>query len=72
MLSNFYFKKEYRGREIKIEFLGDELHTTCFKCGKEIQLDEEMMMAVLEDGDFMSTRISCGCDYEKPKLTRIK
>lgn len=72
--TSYYIKSEYKGKAIKIEFTGSELFATCFKCGSELQLDEELIQMIIEEGDFMSTRISCGCTDEpsKPKLTRIK
>jgi len=72
--SHYYIKVEQEGIQIKLDFLGDELHTTCFMCGKEFRLDGELIRMIVEDGDFMSTRIGCGCnaDPHTPTLTRIK
>lgn len=59
----FYLKAKIDNHiEIKVDIYGDEIFTTCFICGKEIQADEKLLVDIFKDGgDFASTSISCGC-----------
>jgi hypothetical protein len=69
----FYLKTEIDGQIREIEIYDDEIYTTCFKCGKEFQVDTHLIIEVLKnDGDFASTAISCGCSTERPKIFKIK
>lgn len=45
--------------EIKVNLYDDEIFTQCTKCGKEIQVDTELLKSILEDGDLASTSIYC-------------
>lgn len=67
----FYVKTTIDGKPAEIEIYGEEIHTRCFNCGKEMQVDEEMLLEVLKDGDLSSTSISC-CNNEFPRIKRIK
>lgn len=70
----FYLKTEHEGKQIEVDIYGDDIYTTCFRCFKEFQVDEDLLAQVLEgDGDLCSTSLSCGQEkcIEK-KLTRIK
>lgn len=55
----FYLKTTQGGNPVKIEIYDDEIYTRCYTCGKEIQADAELILSVLENGDFASTNISC-------------
>lgn len=70
----FYLKTELDGRIQKVDIYDDEIFTACTKCGKEFQVDSDLIMSIFEDdGDFASTSISCGsCSPERPILIRIK
>lgn len=69
----FYLKTEIDGKMQQVEIYDDEIYTTCFQCGKEFQPDPCLMKFVYEnDGDLSSTRLSCGCNTERPNLIRIK
>lgn len=69
----FYIKTEIDGKQRKVEIYGDELFTSCFNCGKEFPVDEELLMLVLQDGgSFSGTSLSCGCSVDKPQLSVIK
>lgn len=67
----FYIKTVHEGKQIEVEIYGDEIYTRCFNCGKEIQVDDELMREVLKDGDLSSTSLAC-CKTKKPTLARIK
>lgn len=68
----FYIKSTYKGKPIELEIFGDEIFTKCFKCGKEMQVEEDLLKWILADGgDLESTSISC-CETVKPTLVRIK
>ncbi|MCP1134377.1 hypothetical protein NKT34_13815 [Paenibacillus polysaccharolyticus] len=62
-----YIKKEIDGQQHEIEIFGDEIHTQCFQCGNEFQIDERLLLEILnEAGSFSGTRISCGCKAAQP------
>lgn len=67
----FYIKTEHEGKRIKVDIYGDEIYTACFNCGKEMQVDDEMLREVMKDGDLSSTSISC-CNNKKPELSLVK
>lgn len=68
-----YLKTEVDGKPQTIDIYDDEIFTTCFKCGKEFQVDLHLIQEILKGGgDFSSTSISCGCSVERPTLTLIK
>lgn len=73
----FYLKAEIDGKIRNVEIYDDEIHTICFICGKEFQVDTGLIKFIFEDdNDFSSTRLSCGCGDKvpknQPKLIRIK
>ena len=45
--------------EIKVDLYEDEIFTTCPGCQKEVQVDTETLVHVLQDGDFCSTQVFC-------------
>lgn len=45
--------------EIKVDLYDDEIYTQCPKCGKEIQVETEVLRQVLLDGDLASTSLYC-------------
>lgn len=45
--------------EIKVDLYDDEIYTQCIKCGKEMQVETEVLKKVLEDGDLASTSLIC-------------
>lgn len=68
-----YLKTEVDGKVREIEIYGTEIFTTCFKCSKEFQVDEDLQREILKDeGSFSGVSLSCGCNTEKPNLIRIK
>ncbi|GMA50183.1 hypothetical protein GCM10025857_15400 [Alicyclobacillus contaminans] len=68
----FYLKTEHDGKPIQVDIYDDEIYTRCSNCGKEFQVDTELLRQVLSDGgDFASTSLSC-CDAERPELVRVK
>jgi hypothetical protein len=68
-----YIKTEIDGKMHEIEFHGDELFASCFKCGIEFQVDEHIQREILkDDGSFSGISLSCGCNTDRPMLTRIK
>lgn len=68
----FYLKAEHDGKPIKVDIYDDEIYTRCFNCGKEFQVDTDLIRQVLSDGgDFASTSLSC-CNAERSKLFRVK
>jgi hypothetical protein len=68
----FYLKTHHEGKPIEVEIYGDEIFTRCYNCGKEIQVDDQLLREVLADGgDLSSTSLAC-CSGDKPKLIRIK
>jgi hypothetical protein len=68
----FYIKTEHQGKQVKIDIYDDEIFTKCINCGKEIQVDTEMLRDVLADGgDLTSTSIGC-CRNKKPELSLVK
>lgn len=69
----FYLKTDIDGEIRNIEIYNDEIYTECFICNREFQPDPDAMRFVYQnDGDLSSTRLSCGCSTERPKLIRIK
>ncbi|MOA68028.1 hypothetical protein D3C78_1954560 [compost metagenome] len=68
-----YLKTEVDGKQQIIDIYDDEIYSTCFKCGKEFQVDLHLIQEILRTGgDFASTSVSCGCSVERPTLTLIK
>lgn len=68
-----YLKSFVDGKPVKVELYGDEIFTQCFRCEKEMQVDEDLLRWILQDGgELCSTSISCGCNSEKPALVRVK
>lgn len=67
----FYIKTEYEGKQIEVDIYGDEIFTTCFNCGREFQVDDEMLREVMKNGDLSSTSLSC-CNNKRPELSLIK
>lgn len=69
----FYIKTEFEGKNVEIELYGDEIHTCCTNCGKEMKVDEEFLRDLLssEDFSFGGTSVAC-CNEKKPQLTLIK
>lgn len=67
----FYIKTEHEGKQVKINIYDDEIFTSCLNCGKEIQVDTELLRDILADGDFASTSIGC-CEKKKPELSLVK
>lgn len=62
----FYLKTKINdGIEIKVPIYDDEIYTQCDECGKEIEVDTDLLKSVLEDGDLASTAIICGHCTEK-------
>lgn len=56
----FYIKTDINNSmEIKVDIYDDEIYTQCPKCGKEMQVEKEDLIQVLQDGDFASTSIYC-------------
>lgn len=45
--------------EIKVNLYDDEIFTQCIKCGKEMQVETEVLKQVLTDGDLASTSFYC-------------
>ncbi len=52
-----YLKTEVDGVERKIEIYNDEFYTTCPKCGKEVQVCEDMLKDCIDD--FVGTNWYC-------------
>ncbi|MFF2016206.1 hypothetical protein [Paenibacillus sp. NPDC058177] len=68
----FYLKTEVNGKMEKVEIYGDEIFTACFKCGEEMHIDDERILAIYQDGgDFSSTSIAHGDCVEKARLQVI-
>ncbi|AYB38522.1 hypothetical protein [Brevibacillus laterosporus] len=65
----FYLKtKDRRNKELVVDIYDDEIFTKCVECGKEIQADSELLINVLENGEFASTYIMCEkCTKDKIK-----
>lgn len=56
----FYIKTEISDNVgIKVDLYDDEIYTQCPKCGKEIQIETEVLKQVLEDGDLASSSLYC-------------
>lgn len=69
----FYLKTEIDGKTREVEIYDDEIYSTCFKCGKEFQVQTDLMKHVYDNGgDLSSTSFTCGCNTERPKIVRIK
>lgn len=45
--------------EVKFDLYDDEIYCICPECGKEVQLDKESLIAILEDGDFAHSALCC-------------
>lgn len=67
----FYIRTTHNGVQIEIPIYDDEIFTRCYNCGEEMQVDTEMLLNVLTDGDLSSTSISC-CDKVRSQIIRIK
>ena len=53
----FYVKEKINdSMEISIEINDENVFCTCPKCGKEVRVD---LVEVLEEGDLVSTQVSC-------------
>lgn len=57
----FYVKTNISNNaEIKVELYEDEIYTHCYECGKEIQVDTDILINIwTTDGDLSSTSIKC-------------
>lgn len=56
----FYIKTNISSDvEVKVDLYKDENYTQCPKCGKEIQIETEVLKQVLEDGDLASSSLYC-------------
>jgi len=56
----FYIKTNISDNvEIKVDLYDDEIYTKCLKCGKEMQVETEILKQVLEDGDLSSSSLYC-------------
>ncbi|MCI9247462.1 MAG: hypothetical protein HFJ30_10285 [Clostridia bacterium] len=52
--------------EMKVDLYDDEIYTQCSKCGKEMQVETEVLRQILQDGDLASTSLYCGkCSKEE-------
>lgn len=45
--------------ELKVDLYDDEIYTQCTECGKEIQIEKEELIDILQNGDLASTSIKC-------------
>lgn len=46
--------------EIKVDLYEDEIFTSCGDCGKEMNVDQDMIMSIFNDeGDFAGTTFFC-------------
>ncbi len=55
-----YIKKKYdNGIEVNSEVYEDEFYSACPICGKEVNLDREMLIHVLQEGDMTGTSFYC-------------
>lgn len=45
--------------EIKIDLYDDEIYTQCPKCGREMQVETEILRELLKDGCLVSASIYC-------------
>lgn len=62
--SMLYVKKKFHEGtadeiEVKFDLYDDEIYCICPECGKEVQLDKESLIAILEDGDFAHSALLC-------------
>ncbi len=56
----FYTKvKISDGVEIKVQFYENSLFTQCTSCNKELVVDNELLLSVLNEGCFHSTKVIC-------------
>lgn len=55
----FYVKTQLANVELKIDLYADEIFTNCNCCGKEIEVDSQILISVLQDGDLASTSLAC-------------
>ena len=45
--------------QIKVDLYDDEIYTQCPKCGKEMQVETEVLKQILEDSDLASSSLYC-------------
>lgn len=45
--------------EIKIDLYDDEIYTQCPKCGREMQVETEILRELLKDGCLVGVSIYC-------------
>lgn len=57
--------------EIRVPIYSDEIYTQCGECGKEIEVDTELLIGVLQDGCLSSSSIICEECTEIRKEERI-
>ncbi len=56
----FYIKTHISDNvEIKVDICDDEIFTQCYECGKEVQVEREMLKKILEDGDLVNSSLYC-------------
>lgn len=68
-----YLKTEIDGRMQDVDIYDDEIYTTCFQCGKEFQVESDLIKSIYDnDLDLASTSFSCGCKTKERTLIRIK
>lgn len=72
-----YIKTNINGVETKVDIYSDELYSTCPKCGKEVNLTDDMLKDTVNEGDFASTSWYCDeCSNDisgkKPRLKLVK
>lgn len=60
--------------ELKIDLYDDEIFTTCPGCGKEVQVEPQDLVEIIQSGgDFVGTNIYCnGCFSKKDDLKHEK
>lgn len=46
--------------EIKVPFHGDNVFTPCTECGIEIEVDEELLGDLIQDGGLAGVSMKCG------------
>jgi hypothetical protein len=63
----FYLKRNLDDLELKTVIYGDNIYTDCLKCGKEIQVDEDLLRQVLINGDLCGTSLYCQECSERSK-----
>jgi uncharacterized Zn finger protein len=45
--------------EIRVPLYGDQIYSPCPDCGKETEVDEEVLLEILKDGDLAGTAVYC-------------